>query len=167
MIKLAALAALLAAPATPGAQPCMSRQDLADVFVFSAPVLIDAAAGKCAASLPSSAFLRTEAKALSDRLRGEGRGSGAAMSRFITATAGQELPAGLSAETLQSMTRDILGTMITNDIKPGDCSKVDALVGAMAPLPARNIGTMIASLIELTTKPGEATPFAICADAAR
>jgi hypothetical protein len=167
MIKLAALAILLAAPGAARAQDCMSRQEVADVFVFSAPVLIEAAANKCKAALPPGAFLSTRATALASRLRGEGQGSGAAIARFIRGVGGKDLPEGISPETLQSLTRDILGTMITNDIKPADCGKVDALIEAIAPLPARNIGMMIASLIDLTTKPGEESPFKTCPDPVR
>lgn len=162
MIKLATLALLVAAPQTALAQGsrCVTRQEMTDVITFAAPIAVRTAATRCSDALPATAFLRTGGTQLAERLAGEAGDSGAAVVSVFQKMGGEKMPAGLSAETMQSLARDMLGEMLGKEIKPRSCGKVNALVESLAPLPARNLGLMMSSLLELTAKPG--AKFSIC-----
>ncbi len=164
MIKFALFAALLATPQIAAAQtqPCLTRQELSNVFMLAAPALIEAAAKKCATTLPASAFLRTGGKQLAERLRREGGVDAGALTATFAKFSGKEMPRGISAETLNSLVRDVVAAEFANDIKPQDCGKIDDITGALAPLPARNLGTLMTALVELGTGGKQAGPFRVC-----
>jgi hypothetical protein len=163
---LASLAATLLLPQVAVAQgkACLTRQELSNLFVFAAPPLVDAAAKKCSSELPAGAFLRTGGRQLAERLRGEATGNDAAIAATFAKLAGEEIPEGISGETLQLLIRDVVAIEFAKDIKAKDCGKIDEVIAALAPLPGRNIGTLMAVLMELGGGGGEAAPFRICPD---
>ncbi len=163
MTRFAALLALIALPQAAAAQTgqCVTRAEVGNLFVFAMPALVDTAIRRCEAALPADAFLRTGGRQLAERLRGEGAADAAGLTATFGKLAGRDVPAGLSTETLQLLVRDIVSTQLANDIKPKDCGKIDTLASALAPLPARNLGTLMVALMELGTS-GKKGPFTFC-----
>jgi hypothetical protein len=164
MTKVATFALLLALPHSAIAQDsqCITRQEMSEVVVFAAPTVVESVANRCLNSLPQDAFLRTGGLDLAQRLKGEAQGSGPAVLSFLTKLGGGKMPAGLSAETMQSLARDMLGAGLTKSFKVEDCRKVDALIASLAPLPSRNIGGAVAAILGLTSKPGSKSGILIC-----
>lgn len=168
MIRIAALAAMLAVPQAAAAQQCLTRDEVAAAVTYAAPLALDSVAEKCGPSLPPDAFLRTGSAPLAGRLRAEAPGNASALGTVLSKLAGKEMPAGISPETLQLLARDLLGSEIAKAVKPADCAKVDALVSALSPLPARNIGLLGAMLMELgSSGKNKESSFSFCPDQLR
>ena len=162
MIRFAAAAAFLALPQVVAAQtPCLTRQEVRTLIAFTAPSLIEAAANKCAPTLPADAFLRTGAPAMIERLRGESRAEAEGITAVVEKLAGEKLPQGLSQETMRGLIRDMLGAEFSKDINPKDCSPINELTSSLSQLPAANIATMISVILELGGSDKKA-PFRIC-----
>jgi hypothetical protein len=162
MIRFAAAAALLALPQVVAAQtPCLTRQEVRTLIAFTAPSVIDAASRRCGPTLPADAFLRTDAPAMIERLRGESRAEAQGVTAVMEKLAGDKLPQGLSEETMRGLIRDTLGAEISKDINPKDCSLINELTASLSPLPAANIATMVSVILELGGSDKKA-PFRIC-----
>jgi hypothetical protein len=59
----------------------------------------------------------------------------------------------------------IMGPLIVKDLKPGDCPKVDRIVGLLAPLPVANTAALTVQLFQLGNDHSKKrAPFTICAD---
>ena len=164
MIRLLACAALLALPQAASAakaQACLTRQEAGTFVLFVAPSFLESAAQKCAAVLPPSSFLRTGYKAFSTRLRAEAASDAPALRTVIEKIAGEELPAGVKEETFRTMMEEVMVGEFAKDFKAADCAATEELTSAMSPLPARNVGTIIGTVIALAEDDKKA-PFKIC-----
>jgi hypothetical protein len=164
MIKAALALAALFLPQAATAQACLTRAELSSLILFSAPTVIDAAAAKCTTTLPATAFLRTGARGLTQRLRAEAQPSAAGIVRVFEKMGGEKIPAGLSADTLQGVIRDVFTAEMTKDIKAGDCAGIDFVVAAMEPIPAANLGNLIGGILALTGASDRQSPFRVCRD---
>ena len=165
MIKDLIAAALLTAPQIAVAQepvPCLTSSEATDLVIFVAPTLIDGVARKCTASLPEAAFLRTGAGTMTARLRGEGD-RWSAVRGSLEKIAGEKMPKGLTEETTRRVFEEALTAAMLEDIDTEDCLSIDRMLGALAPLPAANLGTLFATILELGAKDDDSdTPFRIC-----
>ena len=164
MIRYAMAAALLALPQAAAAQAnaCLTRAEVRTLIVFATPSLVEAASRKCAAALPADSFLRTGAGAMVERLRGESKAEAGSIITVIEKLAGEKMPSGLSEETTQSLVRDIVGAELAKDIDPKNCGTIDAVASSLSPLPASNIATLTAALLELGAGKDKKAPFRIC-----
>jgi hypothetical protein len=61
----------------------------------------------------------------------------------IRKLAGEKLPPSLSAETLRSLARDMLGKELLGTVKPADCGAINEGAELLAPLPPENLGRLI------------------------
>lgn len=147
-MKILLAAALLAAPPAPPAKPaapppCLTRAEVTDLTLFLLPALLDGAAEQCRASLPAGAYLLTGGHALSQRLLADtSHGPGAVGA--IRKIAGDSLPRELSPDTLRGLAHDMLGKAVFAEVKPADCGAINEAAELLAPLPAQNIGGLIA-----------------------
>jgi hypothetical protein len=165
MSKLWIAAALLSAPQIGAAQepvPCLTSAEATDLVIFVAPTLIEGVAGNCAASLPRSASLRTGAGALAQKLRGDGD-RWSAVRGSLEKIGGEKMPAGLSEETTRKVFEEAMTAAMLAEVDAVDCPSIDRMLGALAPLPAANLGTLFATILELGTKDDDSdAPFRIC-----
>lgn len=168
MIRILACSAALLfsdVAAAAGPRPCLTRDELSSLIVFVAPSAIEAAAKQCASRLAEGAFLRGPHRELIDRLRAEARADRADMRTILAKLSGEKMPEGIKDETLQSLVEDVMGAEFGKEIKPSNCAAADALAFAVAPLPARNIGVLIAAMAELAEEDegdSEKSPFSMC-----
>ena len=168
MIKLFLAGLALVAPGVAAAQkppsPCMSRDEVAAVAGVFVPTVIEGAATRCGPALPAAAFLRSGSQAFAERLRRE---SDWPLARTALArVAGGKLPQGVSDKTLRAFVDEFIAAKVVQDLALADCAVIDRLAGALSPLPAQNIGTIIAGLIKLGAKDDDkGNPFRVCADA--
>lgn len=164
MIRIAMTAALLALPqaAAAHADACLTRAEVRTLIAFATPSLLEAATRICTSALPADAFLRVGAPAMVERLRTESQDEAGRIIPVIEKLAGEKMPPGLSEETTQGLVRDIVGAELAKDIKPGDCRVIDTVASSLAPLPAGNIATLMAAILELGMAKNEKAPFRIC-----
>lgn len=160
MIQPLLAAALLfaQAPAPPG---CMTRSEAADLILFTLPGFVDGLAEKCAATLPPAAFLRSRAAAFTARLRTEGGDRWAGAKAAFDKIGGEPLPSDMSDASLRPFLAEAMAKGMLEDVKTSDCATADELLAALAPLPAANLGTVVAMVMQMA-KPDENDGFRIC-----
>ena len=131
---------------------CLTEKEAVAFFSFALPEMLNTVADKCQRSLPTSSFLSTrskelvssyrtastsawpQAKAAFFKLGGEDNSDGAKMLR------------AMPDDTLKSVVGTAFNVVVGNDLKPTDCSKIDSLVAALAPLPISNVATILVSI---------------------
>lgn len=164
--------AMFSVPALAHAQTnsaCVSRAEANALFVTTLPDLIDGVRNKCAPSLPSSAFLPSQGRALVERYRASSPGDWSSARKAFLKMGGGDDEAGtkfvtaLPDETLKTVLGTAFAVVVANDIKPGDCGQIDRFVAALSPLPPANIAEIITGLIVLAgNKPNN--KFRVCPD---
>jgi hypothetical protein len=164
MIRVTFFAALVALPQTAllSAPPCVTRQEAGNLLMLAAPAMIETAARKCGTSLPAGAFLSSNGERLAQRLRSEAPVDAVAVAAALAKFSGKQMPSGVSAETMQGLVRDVVAFEFAKDINPEDCGTIDEIVGALAPLPARNLGTLVIALLALGSGGKKTASFKIC-----
>jgi hypothetical protein len=165
MIRLlACAAALLSAEAAIAANPspCLTRDEAGNLFIFIAPSAIEAAALRCGPTLPEGAYLRGAHAELVQRLRTEANRNQAGLRTILAKISGEDMPEGIRDETFRGLMEDVMGAEFSKDLSPQSCPAVNSLALALSPLPARNIGILIASIIELAGSDGKEDPLPIC-----
>ena len=170
MIKLAAIAALLAAPAAAQAQDCIPPQQIGDTAVVAAPFLIDSVVSACKAHLPANSFINSGAAAFSQRLKTEGAPRVDSAVEILRMVAGKDIPEIEDRQALLTVIGAIAQGMIAKEIKPESCAGLDGMVAALAPLPTENIallGTSAATLIAVEEEKKAAKRAAAAAEAAK
>ena len=161
----AATALWLAAGATTAqaaVTPCLSEPEAEAVMVTVLPDIIDAVGKACSAALPPEATLRGGLATLVGRYRAEAPAAWPLAKGGLAKFMGDQLP-GVDPDVLRPLVGALIGPVVAKDIKPGDCPKVERVVGLLSPLPARNTAGIVVMLFTLGTqgKPGKA-PFTIC-----
>jgi hypothetical protein len=145
MLKALAIAALLTAPSTTNAPPpCLTRGEIQDMTFAVLPLALDATAEACRATLPADAFLLTGGRALSERLKqgSEAHWAGAIVG-FLKIAGSKDVPAGLQAETLHALGRDLLNSELRKTLKPADCGFANDLAETLAPLSPDGIARVV------------------------
>ena len=155
MIRILLCAAALALPqASAAARPeaCLTSVEASKLVLFMAPSAIEAAAGKCAATLPEGAVLRGGYRDFAERLRAQVSQDWPAIRTVLGKVGRGRIPEGLKDETLRSFMDDIFVAKIGKDLKATDCAVVDSALSALSPLPPRNVGDLVAAVVELGTR---------------
>lgn len=163
------LAGMPAIAQAQAASTCVTRAEANALFASTLPDIVDGVRNKCEASLPASAFLRTEGHALVARYRSAGSADwSAARSGFVKIVgSGGQAEAKMIAAMPDAVLKGFLGTafasVVTDDIKLKDCAQIDRFVSALSPLPASNIGEIVTGLIALSGS-DKKEPFQLCKD---
>lgn len=161
-----ALAASLAAgsmasAAQPAAVPCLEPREAEDLVLFVLPSLIEAMGRKCSPLLPASATLSRSGGAIAGRYRPE---SNAAWPRAKVAfgkISGGESLTFLSDELNRKIIEEASSAAIVADFKAKDCAVIDRFIGALEPLPARNVAQLVGLFLEIGGDEGK-SPMNIC-----
>ena len=170
MIKLAAIAAILAVPAAARAQECIAPQQIGDTAVVAAPFLVDSVVSACKAHLPASSFVNSGAAAFSQRLKTEGAPRVDSAVEILRMVAGKDIPQIDDRQALLTVIGAIAQGMIAKEIKPESCPGLDGVAAALAPLPTENIallGVSAARLIAVEEEKKAAKRAAAAAEAAK
>ena len=146
-MKLALIALLVtAAPAQAAERPCVTRAQLEAMALFALPPMLEAMAAKCGPHLPAQAYLLNGGRTLSQSLAGESAAAWPEASLALRAMS-DDMPTGLSAETMRGMVRDMATSEIK--LKPDECVRINHLGELLAPLPPRNLAGVVAMLAEV------------------
>jgi len=129
--------------------PCITPAQVTDVTLFALPAVLDGVASKCRASLPASAYLLTGGQALSKRLAPDAARHWQGAMAVLRTFGDKKMPEGLSAETMTGLLRDMIAAEALKKVTPADCTKINDIAEALAPLPPENLGRLIALMIEM------------------
>jgi hypothetical protein len=154
MIQSAFAAALLVAAQASPAQSCLTRAEASDLALLMLPGFIDGLARSCGPALPPTAFLRTGSRALSGRIRSESVAAGPRALTAFAKIADKPMPEGVSDATMRQLVGEIAAGMAGSAVKQKNCAAADELVAALSPLPASNLGKVVAVLMEAGGKSG-------------
>lgn len=167
-----ALTAALPAPALAAAAepPCLTAQEFTAVSTFALPGVIRGAAQRCAAVLPSSAFLRNESEQLANRYAaGRDRSWPQAKAAFLKVGGGMDPQAAsliraMPDESLKPFVEGAVSTMVGQQLPTERCFAVDRLVALLSPLPAASTAEVIGLAAGLGASSGQARlgKLAIC-----
>lgn len=164
----AALAGLcVTSTAASAAEPCLQQREAEDLVVFVLPALTEAMARKCTPMLPVSATLTQSGSALAARYRVDSNAAWPNAKIAFSKMSGGDALSFLSDEVNRKVIEEASSAAIVADFKSNDCATIDRFIGALAPLPARNVAQLVALFMEVGDKDGK-SPMKICsAESAR
>jgi hypothetical protein len=144
-------------------QACVAQTDLADTVVYAMPLAFDAVRTSCTNRLARNGFIASRGEAYIAQFRGSQTrawpGAFRVLKSFMAgqgqaeAGAGGEditrLLAGMPDSTVRPFVDGLIGQMIAEEIKPNDCGKIERGLEVISPMPAENVGPLIAFLFEI------------------
>jgi hypothetical protein len=162
---LLAFTALGSAQAAQAQAVCVAPADAADAVVYVMPTAYDAALKSCNAQFRDGSFLAGDAgKAFIAPFRSEQDARWGGTYRFLKvfiasqgqkdgASAGEndammQMLGSLSEEQLRPFVDAFLSQMLTEQIKPDSCAKIDRGIELLSPLPVENVGGLVAFALE-------------------
>lgn len=158
MIKSLFIAALLAAPATETAPPCVTKRQVADAAIVLAPYVVEAVIDKCRPHLAADTFLAAKGNALHTRLKSEGAGREASAGAAVLAIMGPELPPVKDTASLVAVMGSMASGLMAKDLPVAHCAELSGIMEALAPLPAENFGMIAASMAGIISESDRAAP---------
>jgi hypothetical protein len=166
MLKALALAALLTAPATspPPPKACVSKAQVRDMVMVLSPYVVDAVAKKCGPALPATAFLNAGAPALSARLKAAGAGREASAMAALQVFAGDKVPAVQDQSALMTVMGQMMGTLATAKLPADKCAGISEILQSISPLPAENVGQLLATVAQMAGVGKDGKSPEICPD---
>jgi hypothetical protein len=157
---LAALTALASSQAAQAQQPpCVNTADLSDAVTYAMPIAFDAVRTTCANRLDRRGFVATRGEAYVAQFRARQNAAWPGALRMLRVfMAGQDeggtdvgaLIAGMPAETVRPFVDGLIGQLLTEEIKPQDCAKIERGLELVSPMPAENVGPLIGFIVELS-----------------
>ncbi len=157
----------IAAAAEP---PCLTSAEFSSLAGYALPSVISGTTQRCAATLPTGAFLRQNGRDLASRY-GEGKTAawpGAKAAFLKLSASGSSDTAGIFKSmpdsSLQPMLDALIEGMVGQQIKPERCATIDRVVRLLAPLPPENTAELIAVAAGLGSQTGKARvgQFSLC-----
>ena len=149
------------ASAASAAEPCLQPREAEDLVVFVLPALTEAMARKCTPLLPSSAALARSGTSLAARYRPDSNAAWPNAKVAFNKISGGDTLSFLSDEVNRKIIEEASSAAIVADLKAKDCAMVDRFIGALSPLPARNVAQLVALFMEVGEKEGK-SPMNIC-----
>lgn len=153
MTRLAPLLALLALPGVAIAQAprqqCVIPADAELLFLAAAPAALKSAASICAGTLPRNAFLLRPDPAFKARLAAASDAAWPRASEAAMRFAGPDIAPLLQSPSLRPLLATAVGGIITADLQPADCPKLDRLLTLLAPLPPRSIAGIAVTTVQI------------------
>ena len=154
-----AFAALGSAQAAQAQQACVAPEDAADAVVYAMPAAYDATLKRCKSELGEESFLASaDGSNFAEQFRTQQDERWAGTFRFlkvfIRAQADGdegmgEMIAAMPEESLRPFVDGILGQVIGEQIKTDTCASIDRGAELLSPLPAENVGGLVAFILEL------------------
>jgi hypothetical protein len=166
------VALLATAPGVASAaqQQCLTPAEASSLAAYALPAAITGTTKRCAPTLSSEAFLPRGGAALATRYSArKAQNWPAAKAAFFKIGGASKdessaLLKNLPDPSLQQMLDAIIEGMVAQQIPVSKCDEIDHIVGLLAPLPVQNTADLIAVVLGLAGKSGQAKldKFAIC-----
>lgn len=161
MRKFAGLATALLAivPGIAHAQnsACLTPKEFSSLAAYALPGAINGATKRCAATLATGSFLKSDGQALADRYASRKTANWPdAKAAFFKISGDQQQTTdvlrSLPDNSLREMIDVILEGMVSQEIPLDKCGTIDNYVRLLAPLPPENTAELIALTVGLSTK---------------
>ena len=154
-----ACAALGTAQAAQAQQACIAPEDAADAVIYVMPAAYDAALKRCKSEFTEESFLPSaQGSNFIEQFRTQRDerwgGTFRFLKVFISAqsegnNAMAETIAGMPEESLRPFADGVLGQLIGEQIEKDTCGSIDRGAELLSPLPAENVGGLVAFILEL------------------
>lgn len=150
------------------AQPCLTPAEASSLAAYALPAAISGTTKRCAPTLSATAFLPKGGAELASRYAARKLQNWPSAKAAFFKIGGKDDSAKMLATmpdaSLQQMIDAIIEGMVAQEIPTARCAEIDRVVGLLAPLPAQNTADLIAFLLGIAGKSGEAESgkFAIC-----
>ncbi|MFC4295162.1 hypothetical protein ACFO0A_08845 [Novosphingobium tardum] len=166
--KHAALALALALPLQSAAaaattSACLTPREIKSVVAFAMPSVLTGVIDHCSAAVPSDGFMRRNGPALiASYAQGKQAAWPVARQAFFKLAGDKDkstvdMVAGMPDAALQPFVEGMIGGMIGQKLKPGQCVMADNLMRLLSPLPASNTVELVGILAGMAgdeQKPG-------------
>ena len=149
--------ALVSAQGAQAQQACIEPADLDDTIRYAIPILYDATMTTCADQYAPDGFMMRDGEAFADSFRALQSEAWPGTVRVIqTFAAGDEEGDDLIASMLTAMPEDTLRPfvdtlvtqMVSEEIKPDTCGKIERALELIAPLPPENVSGLVTFIVE-------------------
>lgn len=166
----AALTALTSAQTLQAQQTCYASADLADTAVYMMPIVYDSAKSACRTRLKSDGFFATGGSKFVEPFRAKQKkawpGAYRVMKRQlaernISGMNGKDIVNMLSSmpdSTVRPMADSMMKQMISGEIKPDQCVKIERMMQLLSPLPADNVAQLFPLVADVANMPN----FQLC-----
>ena len=141
---------------------CLPRADAEALVVFALPSLVEGVATKCAPTLPAAATLRTEATNMAERYGPEAERAWPKARAAFERLSDETITELFGEEVTRTMIEVGMVALIVERIAVKDCATIDAAMGALAPLPARNVARLVTVAIDVFAARGKRLPITLC-----
>lgn len=155
------VAGSMASAAQPAAEPCLQPREAEDLVLFMLPSLVDAMRRKCGPMLPAGAILSRSGGVISGRYRPDSTAAWPSAKIAFGKISGGEPLSFLSDELNRKIIEEASSAAIVADFQAKDCAIMDRLMGALEPLPARNVAQLVGLFLEIRESRGK-SPMNIC-----
>ncbi len=170
--------ALVVVPGIASAQQsCLTKAEAHSLFGYALPQVISGTSKRCAQVLPSDSFLRSHGAELVTRYSAQkARYWPEAKAAFLKLGQSKDAQVGqfarnLPDESLQPLVDITVEGLVSQELPLKSCDKVDLALDLLSPLPPENTASLIALLIEATSKADDVAPgktklggFSLCKD---
>lgn len=156
-LALAALATAQTAHAQQ--QACVNAQDLSDAIVYAMPLAYDAAQTACANRFAADGFMATRGESYIAQFRATQDTAWPGAFRFLKTFMDKEggsddqmgaMLSSMPEDALRPFVDALVGQMLAEEIKGDSCGKIERGIELLSPLPAENMGGLIAFIAEMT-----------------
>lgn len=144
---LAAIAALLASPATAAPSGCLTDREAEAMALVALPDIIQQTGVICAARLPANSLVRRPSSAFLAKYRAEADRAWPVARGAIVKLSDPTVDLLLQSEYARPLLTTLLGTQLVGRIATKDCGTIDRLVTLLEPLPPRNTAGIIVTTL--------------------
>ena len=146
------------------AQDCVTEQEVSSLFVYAAPSLIDAVRSGCGGQLRPDGFFATDGDAVKARyaLLQDETWPQAKRAMLLFANRKDKtkegsdvdpstvaLLNGLPDNAVRPLVDAIIVKKVAEEVKPGNCRKIERVIAAIAPIEPKMAGVLIGTLFGL------------------
>ena len=160
-LAFAGLAQTVSAQTVP-AQNCLSVAQAEALVTYLLPTAVQASRGKCATSLPATASLLKKNSEQFARYRAASEGVWPQAKSAVTVLAGDKFPSGMDDAILRPIADAMFTQLISEEIKPKDCSLIAKIYHDLEPMPSSNLASLAISIVQAATKDGKKQDIPIC-----
>ncbi|MGB5485135.1 hypothetical protein [Parasphingorhabdus sp.] len=160
-LALAGLAQSVSAQTVP-VQNCLSVAQAEALVTYLLPTAVQASRGKCATSLPATASLLKQNSEQLAKYRAASEGAWPQAKSAVTVLAGEKLPAGIDDTILRPIADAMFTQLISEEIKPKDCSLIAKIYHDLEPMPSSNLASLAISIVQAATKDDKKQDIPIC-----
>lgn len=154
--------ALPASAAAQQAKQCVPAAQAEALVTFALPSLVRGAVKHCGKTLPATSPLIQSGPTIASRYQAEAQAAWPDAKVAADKLAGMEVSKFLGEDGAVAMLDAALEEGMTKDLKPQDRAWMDKVITGLAPLPARNISSIVVGILQATSKPGKKEPLSIC-----